>query len=193
MFDASHIKVHQHGAGAVGRNQVVGRTSRTIRGRLKSRVLRHTAQHQPAHRNLHPSCAALRQFRIIFAQTPLPTQPAQCPRHCPTPWQHRKTTRPALRGTISRRQPNRSRTHSDNAPRYAPSAQISRRRDILPASFANTAGRRPGLAHPPDAPLPPAAAPPYPPRYDACGPALFCWHRVTARPLFSVVSPIGGR
>ena len=26
MIDASHIKVHQHGAGAVGGNQAIGRT-----------------------------------------------------------------------------------------------------------------------------------------------------------------------
>ena len=65
-----------------------------LRGRLKSRFLRHTAQHQPAHRNLHPGRAALRQFLIVFAQTPLPAQPAQCPRHYPTPRQYRKTTLP---------------------------------------------------------------------------------------------------
>ena len=65
-----------------------------LRGRLKIRFLCQAVQHQSAHRNLHPSCAALRQFLIIFAQTPLPTQPAQCARHCPTPRQHRKTTLP---------------------------------------------------------------------------------------------------
>ena len=123
-----HLMGNAAGAGAVF----------LLRGRLKSRFLRHTAQHQSAHRNMHPSCAALRQFLIVFAQTPLPTQPAQCVRHHPTPRQHRKTTRPALRGAISRRQPNHSRLHFDNAPRYAPSAQISRSRDILPASSDNT-------------------------------------------------------
>ena len=65
-----------------------------LRGRLKSWFLRHTAQHQPAHRNLHPGGAAFRQFRIVFAQTPLPPQPAQRPRHHPTPRQYRKTPLP---------------------------------------------------------------------------------------------------
>ena len=48
------------------------------------------------------------------------------------------------------------------------------------------AERRLNPEHPPDAPLPPAADPPYRPRSDAGAPALFCRHRNRAAP-FSVV------
>ena len=47
------------------------------------------------------------------------------------------------------------------------------------------ARHRPDPAPPPDALLPPAAAPPYLPRYDACVPALFCRRRNRAAPFFS--------
>ena len=103
----------------------------SLRGRLKSWFLRHTAQHQPAHRNLHPGRAALRQFRIVFAQTPLSPQPAQRARYCPTPRQYRKTPLP-----------RRTRYYLQAA--------------TFPPVPPIPAGHHRDPAPPPDAPLPPA-------------------------------------
>ena len=67
-----------------------------LRWCLKSGVSGQTAQHQPTHRNPYPRRTARRQRLVILAQTPLPTQPTECPLHHPAPRRHRKTTLPRL-------------------------------------------------------------------------------------------------